>query len=203
MLATACVPALLTACGINGLFGNDQGRVRLVLSGDNGSSLAVTAANVLAGDDKNKNNGNGDERLSVFFETATVTLSSVLFRNLDGELIPADMDLPVTVDVVRLEGGQTVQLPEGILPTDTYDQVVIVITEVRGTTRNGTVVTIEPPGGGWTSVIQQCPIEVAEGSTETVSVRLMTRSSFVRATDRWTFAPRFLARTNCGEDDEN
>jgi hypothetical protein len=197
---TLGVPVVLAGCGIGGLFGGDDGRVRLVLSGETGGSSSAFAANIVAGsDDRDKDGNKGDERLSLSFESARVTLSSVLFRTLDGELVPVDMDLPVTVDVVRLEGGRAVTLPDGIVPTDTYDQVVIVMTAVQGTTRDGTVVTIEPPGGGWTSVIPQCPIEVAEGSTETVSVRLMTRSSFVRLSDRWGFAPRFLARTNCDD----
>lgn len=191
------VPVVLAGCG--SLFGSDGGNVRLVLSGDTGGSSNLVAPNVVAGSDDKDNKGSGDDRLSLMFESAKVTLSSVLFRTLDGELVPVDMDLPVTVDVVRLENGRSVTLPEGVVPDDTYDQVVIVITAVEGTTRDGAKITIQPPGGGWTSVIQQCPIEIAPGSTETVAVRLMTRNSFVRLNNNWAFAPRFLARTNCND----
>lgn len=187
----------LAGCGIDGLFGNDGGRVRIALSRDDGGVANVVAdtATVVAdrGDDDDDDGKRGEWR----FQTATVTLSSILARTNDGELVDLDIDLPITVDVVRIDGGKQLVLPDGFLPADTYDQVVLVITAVQGTTRDGTVVTIEPPGGGWTAIIPICPLEVVESATTTVGLALNVRSSFLRVGNWWSFQPRFRSLVDC------
>jgi hypothetical protein len=199
------IPFVLAGCGVDGLFGSDRSRVRVVVSGDDESARAsvVAASLSTSGDDdkaRDKDKSKSD-RLSSWFESAQVIVSSVMFRSVDGELVDAHMDLPVTVDLVKVEGGRQFVLPDGFLPDDTYDQVVLVMTAIRGTTRDGTVITIEPPGGGWTAVVPICALEV-DGHTETVGLRLQVRDSFLRGGDRWSFQPRFRTRGDCDDDDD-
>jgi hypothetical protein len=182
-------------CNADGLFGNNTGRIRVVLSGDAGGASASVAADPALSSATDERND--DSRLSHWFDSVKVTLSSVLVRNLDGKLVNVPIALPVTVDVVKIEGGKQVVLPNGTLPAGTYDQVVIVITAVQGTAHDGTVMTIEPPGGGWTAVVPICALEVAEGATSTVGITLNVRSSFLRFGTHWSFLPRFQSRTIC------
>jgi len=183
--------ALLAVAGCNGdgMFGSNNARLRVHLSADG----AAVAGPALDG----SSNEHGDDHLSFWFESAQVTLSSVLVRNLDGQLINVDIELPVTVDVVQIEGGKQVELPAGTLPAGTYDQVVIVLTAVEGTRHDGTVVTIQPPGGGWTAVVPICPLEVAEGATESVDITLNARNSFLQLGSHWGFHPEFHSRLSC------
>lgn len=191
--ALALGAALVVAgCNMDAL-GNNEGRVRLVVTRDAGgatANLAVDSTGAVT--DQDENSG------GVWaFQTATVTLSSILVRTDEGVLVNLDVDLPVDVDVVKIDGGKQVTLPDGILPVGNYDQVVLVMTAVHGTTRDGTDVTIQPPGGGWTAVIPICPLEVAEGSTATVGITLNARNSFVRLGNWWSFQPRFRSHLNC------
>jgi hypothetical protein len=101
------------------------------------------------------------------------------------------MDLPATVDVVRMEGGRTIVLPDGDLPPATYDQIVVVMTEVSAMTRDGTTVTITPPGGGWTAIVPICPFEVGDGATTVVGLELNLRNAFKWRGNRFHFEPRF------------
>ena len=200
---------LLTAgCNLDTLFGGG-GRMQVVLSRDGAGALGNLIADSVAAladrDDDDDNNGNSR---SWSFQTATVTLSSILARTTDGELVDLDVDLPVVVDVVRIDGGKQVVLPDGLLPIDTYDQVVLVMTAVQGLTHDGTSVTIEPPGGGWTAVIPICPLEVTDDVTATVGIALNVRNSFVRVGNWWSFQPRFRSMSNAdcvtaNDDDEN
>ncbi len=139
------------------------------------------------------------DRPSRWFHAANITLSSILVRNLDGLLVNLDMPLPITVDVVQIEGGKTIQLPDGALPIGLYDQVVVVITAVRGVLHDGTIITIEPPGGGWTSIVPICPLDVIAGGTTTVGIDLMVRNSFAWGDNHWRFQPRFRAAGECPE----
>lgn len=193
----------IAGCG-DGFLSSNSGRLRVVMSADGAGAAPPLVADVgqASGGSEGQHGDDDDddddgERLSRSFAAATVTLSSVLVRNLDGQLVDVDFDLPVTVDVVKLEGGKQVVLPSGTLPEGIYDQVVIVITAVQGTTVNGTVVTIEPPGGGWTAVVPICPLEVATGEIETVDIALNARSSFLRVGSHWDFHPRFRSRLVC------
>lgn len=198
-ILTSVALVALTGCGSDGLFGNDGGRVRMILSPDGASGLAnvVADSNVafLDNDDDDKHRG------VWWFQTANVTLSSILVRTSDGELVDLDVDLPITVDVVKIDGGKSIQLPDGFLPAADYDQVVLVITEVRGVAHDGTIVTLEPPGGGWTAVIPVCPFEVMEGDVATIGLALNVRSSFLRLGNWWSFQPRFRSMNDCDDDD--
>ena len=109
---------------------------------------------------------------------ANVTFSSILARNLDGELVDVSIDLPVTVNVLTLEGGNSFTLPIGSLPPGVYDEIVVVMRQVELVLWDETRIAITPPGGGWTAIVRVCPFEVLEGETTTVRIRFRHRRSF-------------------------
>jgi hypothetical protein len=134
-------------------------------------------------------------------QAANVTFASIEARNLDGQLIDVTIALPVTVDLFTLIDGGAVTLPVGFLPPGTYDQLVIVMTKVELTLANGTIITIEPPGGGWTAIVRVTePFTVADGSTTTVNIRF--RGAFRWLTDHWDFHPDFDCDGGHDEDDD-
>ncbi|MGD2045341.1 MAG: DUF4382 domain-containing protein [Gemmatimonadota bacterium] len=188
LLLVAGLAACDTGTGpING------GRVRLTLSA--GDPLVAAAASPAATGD-----WEGGRSL---FESANVTFSSILARNFDGELVDIDMDLPVTIDIVAMdEGGRTVTLPDGVLPPATYDQVVVVMTEIEGVLRDGTTITVTPPGGGWTAVVPVCPFDVTEDETAVVGLMLPVRRSLSWHDGHYRFEPRFWSRIRCDVPDD-
>ncbi len=185
---------LLVVAGCSDAIGVNEGRVRFVLSA--GAVGADPAAGPLQHGDDADDGDHGDHKPSRYFKSAKGTFSSILARNLKGELVNVAMDLPVPVDVVTMEGGREVTLPDGELPPGTYDQVVVVMTEVQVVTHDGTTITIEPPGGGWTSIIAICPFVVEEGETTMVSIQFDLKQAFSRRDGRFHFKPRFV----CEED---
>lgn len=193
--------AVIGGCGIDGLLGSDDGRVRVVVSRDGGGgTLTNLVLDSVARSDRGHDDDDDDRRQFFGFQTANVTLSSVLVRTEDGELVDLDLDLPLTVDLVKVEGGKQIVLPDGTLPIDSYDQVVLVITSVQATRADGTVLTIEPPGGGWTAIVPVCPFEVDEGQTVVVGLALNVRNSFLNVGNWWGFSPRFRgALAGCEE----
>lgn len=185
---------LTAGCGLDGLFGHSGGRVKIVLAPDGGAlgNLIADSAAALA----HRDDDNEFSARTWSFQAASVTLSSIMARTIDGELVSLDVALPIAVDVVRIEGGNQVVLPDGFLPADTYDQVVLVMTAVQGVTNDGTVITVEPPGGGWTSVVPICPIEVSDAAAETVGIAFNVRNSFLRlGLNNFSFQPRFRSLT--------
>ena len=109
------------------------------------------------------------------------------------------MGLPVTVDVVSLEDGREIALPDGDLAPGSYDQVVIVMTQFEGVTRNGTTITITPPGGGWTAIVHRCEFTVDEGAETTVSLKFVVDRSFSLHEGRYHFKPHFV----CASDEDS
>ena len=120
-----------------------------------------------------------------------MTFSSILARNLDGVLVNVDMELPTTVDLMTLGGGREITLPAGILPPATYDQIVVVMTEVQVVTPDGTTITVTPPGGGWTAIVPVCQFEVVDGATTTVGLKLDVLRAFTWRDGRHHFEPGF------------
>jgi hypothetical protein len=174
---------LTAGCGTGaGLLGTSEGNVRFVLSAGADAAPAGAPSMTSDGDD-----GGGPRS---FFQSASVTFSSVLARNVDGVLVNVEMDLPVTVDLVSMENGKQVVLPDGDLTPATYDQLVVVMTEVKGVTKDGTTITIEPPGGGWTAIVPVCEFVVEEGGPTTVSLSFMLRKAFSWRNGRFFFQPR-------------
>lgn len=194
---SVAIAVAFSACSDS--LGVNQGRVRVVLGSDASPSfnLGVTASGIAADHDNDDDEGENRDRPSRWFRAANVTLSSVLVRNFDGVLVPLDLDVPVTVDIVQLEQGRRIQLPEGVLPVGEYDQVVLVMTAVQGVMLDGTVVTIQPPGGGWTAVIPICTFDVVNSGTEVVGLDLMVRGAFSRGSDHFRFQPQFRADADC------
>jgi len=202
-IASAMMIALyaMSGCGNDSLLGPDRGRVRVILGGDASAAADLAGATAASAEAGNPHDDDDGDRPSHWFHTANVTLSSILVRNLDGVLVNLDLDLPVTVDVVKIEHGKQIELPDGVLPIGGYDQVVVVMTAVQGVTHDGTIVTLEPPGGGWTAIVPICPFAVEEGGTTIVGLDLMVRNSFGWNGNRFHFQPRFRAN-HCPDDEE-
>ncbi len=126
---------VVTGCGeSNSLVGGDDGnggKVRFVLSSGTDASVEPSVSAPLdRADGPAATDGDRNDKLHHgYFESANVTFASVLARNLDGVLVNVEMELPVTVDVVSLEDGREIALPDGDVPPGSYDQVIIVMTQ--------------------------------------------------------------------------
>jgi hypothetical protein len=123
--------------------------------------------------------------------SASISLSSILARNLDGQLIDVTMDLPVTVDLVNLIQGRTVELPIGSLPVGSYDQLVIVIKSLHIELSDGTTIDVTPPGGGWTAIVRVEPFEVVDGAVTTVNLHFRADGAFRWVDGELEFNPGF------------
>src|SRR5262245_60866863 len=98
-LAGLLAVTLLAACSDSGsMTASGTGRVRLVMGGAQAATTAVAADTLSDGTGRT-------------IASAEIELSSVEARNLDGELIDVSVDLPMTVDLVGLVQGHTVELP--------------------------------------------------------------------------------------------
>jgi len=176
----------VSGCGASP-FGVNEGRVKFVLS----SGDAVAAASSVQGTTAADGNDDYDRHRNEFFASANVTFSSILARNYEVILVNVTMELPTTVDIISMEEGRAVTLPDGDLEPGTYDQVVVVMTEVEGVTHDGTTITIAPPGGGWTAIIPICPFVVEEGATTVVGLSLSVRRAFSWRENHFRFNPHF------------
>lgn len=203
-LATVLVAGLvLVAAGCSSsdsILGVNEGRVRFVLSSSSGTvgtgaegsapvpAAAQDGAVIMRHGDDDRDDDDGRR----FLTSANVTLSSILAPNLDGVVVHVDMDLPVTVDVLSMDGATEVMLPDAILPLATYVQVVVLITQVEVVTFDGTTIRITPPGGGWTAIVPICPFVVEQGATTTVGLTFMLEHAFKWRDNRFHFQPRFV-----------
>lgn len=183
---------LAAACsGADGVVNKDTGMLRISLASGNTAALTTGGDGAACRDDSGRT-----------ISAAAVTFSSVLARNLDGQLIAVSSELPVDVDLMAVLTGRTVELPAGTLPPGEYDQLVVVMTKVALTLSDGTVVTIEPPGGGWTAIVPTAPFAVVEGGVTTIELRL--RSDSFRFRDgRFAFDPGFDCDRGGRDDDED
>jgi len=135
--------------------------------------------------------------------SASISLSSILARNLDGQLIDVTMALPVTVDLVGLVQGRTVDLPIGSLPVGSYDQLVIVIRSLNVELSDGTLIDVTPPGGGWTAIVQVEAFEVIDGQVTTVNLHFRSDGAFHWLDGELEFNPGFdcdVDRDDDGDD---
>jgi hypothetical protein len=124
-------------------------------------------------------------------QAATVSLSSILARDIDGKLTNVTIDLSKPVDLLALVGGQNATLPVGSLPPGTYDQIVVVMKTVEVTLVSGMKVAITPPGGGWTVIVAVAqPFTVVEGGTTTIALDFHMDLSFVCAIASWDLKPK-------------
>jgi len=187
-LAVALGTAAACSNGSDAMTQGGKGAVQIVMSA---SAVAPVSPAVT---------GSGGSSSDHDLKAANVTFASILARNLDGELINVTIDLPVTVDLLGLMSGGTFTLPAGFLPPGMYDQLVIVMTQVALTLADDTVVTIDPPGGGWTAVIPVTEtFTVAEGQTTTVSIKFRPDGSFHWLNGAWDFHPEFDCDDNHGD----
>ncbi len=193
-LTLAALALLAAGCaGTDSTVGGSfrDGQVRVFLSAGTGSAAGVSTAGGLNSAVALSEQGGPQ------IQAASVTLSSILARNLEGQLIDIAMDLPVTFDLVALAQGQTVELPMGSLPAGSYDQLVVVIRAVSVTLADGTVVEVTPPGGGWTAIVRTDPFDVAEGTTTTVQLHFRAGRAFRWLNGQIDFQPEF----DCDIDD--
>lgn len=181
-----------------------NGRVSFALAGADGASLAtsgpvgVSAADLggLLPGGTDATHGGGEDR--PFIKSANVTITGIVAVRIDGSFMQVDMTLPATVDVVKLEGGRQITLPDGTLPVGEYDKIVLTIGMAQLVLFNDTKITIDPPGSGWAAVSPLCPpLKIENASTATVSLALEVRNSFIWRNDRFEFAPRFKVPLGC------
>jgi len=195
LLLLAASALALTGCSSGGdvLDSNPGGRVQFTISS------STTAA--LTSDDDDDDDGEHHPGDKPRLTAANVTICGIVARNLEGQLIDVTIDLPVSVDLMSLDGDGTATLPAGFLPPGTYDQLIMVMCELELTTMNGTVITIDPPGGGWTTVIPTCPFTVAEGSETAVQLLFKPGRAFRWIDGRFQFHPSFAGDDDAGEPD--
>jgi hypothetical protein len=190
-----CLAALVTAaCSGSGSITSSPGtgRVQFVLGGPVAAATAApTTAAALTDEDGRR------------IDSATISLSSLLARNLDGELVAVTIDLPVEVDLVDLLEGRSVELPTGALPAGSYDQLVVVIRSLTVTLSDGTQIDVTPPGGGWTAIVRTEPFDVVEGEVTTVSLRFRPEGAFRWFDGHLEFHPEFDCDVDDGDDGDD
>ena len=183
---------LAAACGgADDPVQNGTGMVRISLASGNTSALTTGGDVAAMRDDRGRT-----------ISAAMVTFSSVLARNLDGQLVTISSALPVDVDLIAVLEGRTVELPAGTLPPGDYDQLVVVMTKVALTLSDGTLVTIEPPGGGWTAIVPTAPFTIVEGGVTTIELQLR-RDAFELLEGRFAFDPEFDCDRGARHDDDD
>lgn len=175
-----------------------QGNVRVVLTSAAASTAGSQAATAPKGATGapgavlgENHNGGGDHDVLPNLSQVNVTFSSLLARNLDGELIDLVIDLPQTVDLIGLINGQEVTLPMGTLPPGMYDQLVVVITQVEFVFVDGMKVALTPPGGGWTRIVPVQAFEVVDGQTITIELQFKPWQAFRELGGAFQFFPDF------------
>jgi hypothetical protein len=176
--------------------GKGEGRVKVVVSG--ATTLAATtrtdAASTLV-----ENDGPP-------LQAAEITLSSILARNLDGQLVDVTIDLPATIDLLAVVQGQTYELPMGALPAGTYDQIVVVIRALSVTLTDGTKIDVTPPGGGWTAIVPTEPFDVVDGQVTTVNLHFRPAGALRWVEGHLEFQPGFdcdVDHHHDGDDNDN
>ena len=205
--------AALAACtsGTNDTLNTaGKGRVAIVMS----SSGAVVASSAIgtglsrdalvAGGSGASVDSTAHHDCAQNLQAANVTFASVLARTLDGQLTAVTIELPVTVDMLSIATGKEATLPIGFLPPGTYDQIVVVMTQVSVTLADGTQVTITPPGGGWTAIVPVAqPFTVVEGQTTTITLNFRKDMSFACGFGGWEFHPEIESDGNHNDNDDN
>jgi uncharacterized protein DUF4382 len=198
------VLVLVAACSNSSSGESDarSGNVRVMLTADSLSTATATNAastslgttgstTTFDGDDDD-----GDNDILSRLEHVNVTFSSLLARNLDGDLVDLVVDLPRTVDLVGLMNGQQIMLPTGTLPPGMYDQIVVVIRSVEFVFLNGGKIELTPPGGGWTKIVPVATFEVIEGQTTTIELRFKPFGAFRELDGKFEFFPDFDCRSD-------
>jgi hypothetical protein len=189
--ALTLAAALAGGCSnSDGLSGSSKGNVRFTMGGPTtqAASLAGTSAVTLT-------DGTGRTITS-----ANISISGIVARNLEGQLIDVTMDLPITVDLISVIQGQTVDLPIGSLPVGSYDQLVVVIRSLHVQLSDGTLIDVTPPGGGWTAIVRTDPFDVVDGVVTTVHLHFRAARAFNWIDGRLEFDPEFDCNVDRGDD---
>ena len=194
LCALTLATVLLGGCSSSdSLSGNGNGNVRFRMGGSTTQAAAVASTSPVPLAD-----GTGRT-----ITAATISLSSILARNLDGQLIDVTMALPVTVDLVALIQGHTVDLPIGSLPVGSYDQLVIVIRSLHVELSDGTQIDVTPPGGGWTAIVAVDGFDVVDGQVTTVNLHFRGAGAFHWLNGELEFDPGFDSDVDRGGDDDD
>jgi len=190
--------AFITAC-INHHDESDSrsGNVQFVLTAA-APAQARTAGSTLSGGTTGLSNAvlpqdddGEDDDIQSKLANVNVTFSSLMARNLDGELVSLVIDLPQTVDLISVLNGRQVSLPAGTLPPGMYDQIVVVIRKVEFVFVDGTSKVLTPTGGGWTRIIPVETFEVIDGQTITIELRFNPLHAFEELNGEFEFSPDF------------
>jgi len=194
LCALSVATVLVAGCSnSDSLSGRSNGNVRFVMGGP-------TTQAALSGGTTPVTLSDGSGRT---ITSASISLSSILARNLDGQLIDVTMDLPVTLDLVDLIQGRTIELPIGSLPVGSYDQLVIVIRTLHLELSDGTLIDVTPPGGGWTAIVRVEGFDVVDGVVTTVNLRFRADRAFRWIDGRLEFNPEFDCDVDRGGDDDD
>jgi len=190
--ALALATVLVAGCSnSDSMTGQSKGTVRFTMGGPTTQAARLGATSPLTLSD-----GTGRT-----ITAASITLSSIVARNLDGQLVDVTMALPVTVDLVSLIQGRTVDLPIGSLPVGSYDQLVIVIRGLHVELSDGTMIDVTPPGGGWTAIVRVDPFEVVDGQVTTVHLHFRAAGAFQWIDGHLEFDPEFDCDVERGDGD--
>jgi len=199
--ALTLAAALVAGCShSDSMSGKSNGNVRFIMGGASATAAPVGSVAPVTLND-------GTDRT---IASASITLSSILARNLDGELIDVTMDLPAEIDLIDLIEGHAVDLPVGSLPVGSYDQLVVVIRSLHVVLSDGTQIDVTPPGGGWTAIVNVDAFDVVDGSVTTVHLNFRSESAFRWINGQLEFDPEFDCETdhhhggdNDDDDDED
>lgn len=208
-LSIIAVTTILVSCGGGGdtTLSASGGSVQIRLSASGGSALlsaipadAVAARSTTGGITVMDGPSDSDRP---HLQSVEVTFSSIEARTAAGTLVPVTAALPVTVDLLALSAGRTVDLPVGYLPADTYQGFVVTVSRVLLLLTNGTRITVEPPGEGWATEIATQPFTVVDGQPTTVELNLRADLALRWMGDHFEFEPVFDdCRVRGGGDDD-
>ncbi|HEU5180669.1 MAG TPA: DUF4382 domain-containing protein [Candidatus Polarisedimenticolia bacterium] len=191
----------VAACSSNhGESNSRTGNVRVMLTSAPATTGVVSGATTDAVAAGGSSWGDDDGGMLSRLSQANVTFSSLLARNLNGDLVNLSTTLPQTVDLIPVINGHEVSLPAGTLPAGMYDQFVVVITHVQFVFTDGAKIDLTPPGGGWTKIIPVQTFEVVDGQTTVIELRFNPDHAFDDVDGDFHFFPNFDCDTH-GEDD--
>ena len=178
-LLTLSLALTIAACSSShGERASRTGNVRVMLTAAPATTTAPAGATTNAVAPGGSSWGSDDGDMLSRLSQVNVTFSSLMARNLNGDLVDLVTTLPMTVDLIPIINGHEVNLPAGTLPAGMYDQFVVVITHVQFAFTDGGKIDLTPPGGGWTKIIPVQTFEVIDGQTTVIELRFHPEHAF-------------------------
>ena len=158
---------------------SDKGMMRLHI-GATPTTMAGTAPAVTGEDD-------ALSQLSA----ANITISAIeVHSTTDGTWVPVESGLPVTIDLLAImNSGGTASLPADLLPPGTYDAIQLVISKLDLTLTDGTMISVTPPGAGWTVNIA-VSFTVVAGQATDIKLNVHCGGSFHLLNGEFEFDPQ-------------